>query len=173
MDLTFSAPKSISILSEVFSMAEVRDAHERAVDVALSFVESHFAQARTTQDGATRRVDTGNLVIATFEHDLSREIDPQLHTHSVVMNATETAKGWRALSNEKLYENKIFVGQVYRNELAANLKELGFAVSVGHKGLFEVEGIPANLLEQLFATVRADRPKSCRPQGIGPLPERE
>jgi len=147
LDLTFSAPKSVSILSEVFNMAEVRDAHEEAVDVALRFVESHFAQARITQDGATRRIDTGNLVIATFEHNLSREIDPQLHTHSVVMNATETVKGWRALSNEKLYENKMLVGQVYRNELAANLKELGFAVSVGHKGLFEVEGIPANLLE--------------------------
>ena len=148
IDLTFSAPKSVSILAEVLDVAEVRKAHDQAVGVALRFVESHFAHARFTEDGKTERIDTGNLVIATFAHDMSREMDPQLHTHAVVLNATETAKGWRALSNEALYENKMLIGQVYRNELAANLKDLGFAVLTCEKGLFEVEGVPASLIER-------------------------
>ena len=148
IDLTFSAPKSVSIIAEVLHDPEVRQAHEQAVDTTLRYVESHFAQARLTEDGTTTRIGTGSPVIAAFGHDISREMDPQLHTHAVILNATETARGWRALSNEALYENKMFIGQIYRNELAANPKELGYAVLPGDKGLFEIEGVADSLMER-------------------------
>lgn len=148
VDLTFSAPKSVSIASEVLGDARVREAHEKAVAEALHYVEQNFSQARQTQDGITEKVDTGNLVIAKFQHDTSRELDPQLHTHAVLMNMTQREDGqWRALSNEEIFNNKMLVGQIYRNELAANLKELGYSIQSDNKGLFEIRGIDQKLNE--------------------------
>ncbi len=148
VDLTFSAPKSVSILSEVAGDIRVKEAHEIAVIETLNYVEKHFAQARQTENGITEKVDTDNLIIAKFEHNTSRELDPQLHTHCVVMNMTQRDdRQWRALSNEKLFENKMLIGQIYRNELAANLKELGYCIQSDNKGLFEVHGIDQKILD--------------------------
>lgn len=149
VDLTFSAPKSVSILSEVVGDHRVREAHQQAVSRTLEFVEKNFSQARSTEGGITQRVDTGNLVIAKFDHETSRTLDPQLHTHAVVMNMTQRPDGqWRALSNEKLYEQKILLGQIYRNELAHQLKELGYGIQAGKSGLFEVKGVDAGLIQE-------------------------
>lgn len=148
VDLTFSAPKSVSILSEVLSDEKVREAHDKAVHITLDYVECNFAQARQTVNGRTERVNTGNLVIATFRHDTSRSLDPALHTHCVVMNITQRDDGqWRALSNEELYRQKMLIGQVYRNELAANLREHGYSITYNEKGLFEISGIDKRLCE--------------------------
>lgn len=148
VDITFSAPKSVSIVSEVLGDARIKEAHDKAVTEALKYVEQHYAQARQTQNGTTEKVDTGNLVIAKFQHDTSRELDPQLHTHAVVMNMTQRPDGqWRALSNEELFNNKMLIGQIYRNELAANLKELGYSIQSDNKGLFEIRGIDQKLNE--------------------------
>ena len=149
VDLTFSAPKSVSILSEVVGDHRVREAHQQAVSRTLEFIEKHFSQARSTEGGITQRVDTGNLVIAKFDHETSRTLDPQLHTHAVVMNMTQRPDGqWRALSNEKLYEQKLLLGQVYRNEFAHQLKALGYGIQPGKSGLFEVKGIDAGLIRE-------------------------
>jgi len=150
LDLTFSAPKSVSILAEVAGDTRVREAHEEAVRTALNYAEINFSQARVTRDGVTLRVDTGNLIIAAFGHSISREPDPQIHTHAVVMNMTLRPDGkWRALSNERLYANKMLLGQIYRNELGARLKELGYAIEITNepKGLFEVRGLDRDLIE--------------------------
>jgi conjugative relaxase-like TrwC/TraI family protein len=148
VDLTFSAPKSVSILTEVSGDSKVREAHERAVTKTLSYVEKNYSQCRITEDKITERVNTGNLVIAKFGHDTSRELDPQIHTHCVVMNMTQRDDGqWRALSNENLFDNKIFLGQMYRNDLAASLKELGYSIRSDEKGLFEIQGIDQKLID--------------------------
>lgn len=148
LDLTFSAPKSVSILSEILGSHNVRNAHENAVKEALRYVETNFSQARQTKNGITEKINTGNLVIAKFQHSTSRELDPQLHHHCVLMNITQRQDGqWRALSNEKLYENKMLIGQVYRNELSKNLKDLGYEIKSDSKGLFEVQGVDQKILD--------------------------
>lgn len=150
IDLTFSAPKSVSILSEVLDIGEVREAHEKAVSRTLEYVEENYAQARETHAGETKTVDTANLVIGKFNHDTSRELDPQLHTHCVVLNMTQRQDGqWRALEAGELFDNKMLIGQMYRNELACNLKELGYSITINDKGFFEIEGIDKSLLEHL------------------------
>jgi len=148
IDLTFSAPKSVSILSEVLAISEVREAHEKAVSKTLEYVEENYAQARETHAGETRVVDTSNLVIGKFNHDTSRELDPQLHTHCVVLNMTQREDGqWRALEAGEIFDNKMLIGQMYRNELACNLKGLGYSITTNDKGFFEVEGIDKSLLD--------------------------
>jgi conjugative relaxase-like TrwC/TraI family protein len=81
------------VLSEVLGDERVHDAHDRAVRKALTYTEEHFSEARITCQGVTETVKTKNLVIAAFEHNTSRELDPQLHTHAVVMNMTMRKDG--------------------------------------------------------------------------------
>lgn len=95
-------------------------------------------------------VATGNLVVATFDHATSRELAPQLHTHAVVANVTRRDDGvWRALHNPSFFRDKMHLGRVYRSELARELQNLGYAPTVTdpERGLFEVQGLPQDLLE--------------------------
>lgn len=163
IDLTFSAPKSVSILS--LADHQILKIHEAAVTAVLNYVESHYAQARTTKKGVTQAVDTGNLVVAKFNHMTSREMDPQLHTHGFVMNITQRPdQAWRAVSNEQIYRQQRFLGQVYRSELASEIRKLGYEISITNRsqGFFEVRGIPRALSqefskrrEQVLAQVKA------------------
>ena len=172
VDLTFSAPKSVSIASEVLGDAKVREAHEKAVTEALRYVEANYARARQTQNGTTEKVDTGNLVIARFGHDTSRELDPQLHTHSVIMNMTQREDGqWRALSNEELFNNKMLIGQIYRNELAKNLKEIGYSIQSDNKGLFEIQGIDKKVLEHFSQRAEQIQSKAQELKDSGKYPD--
>jgi len=154
VDLTFSAPKSVSLLELVDE--RIRAAHGKAVKVALSYAEAHYAEARHTVGGDTRIVRTGNFVIALFDHFVSRELDPQLHSHAFVMNMTQREDGqWRALERGNqvragaLYRNKLEIGQVYHNELVLELSRLGYAVEITDpkKGLFEIKGIGKDVIE--------------------------
>jgi len=154
IDLTFSAPKTVSILS--LADDRIFESHEAAVRMALNTLEAHYAQARMTEKGVTKPVDTGNLVIAKFNHMTSREMDPQLHTHSFVMNITQRPdQAWRAISNEQIYRHQRFLGQVYRSELASEIRKLGYEIEVTDRtqGFFEIRGIPQTL-SQTFSTRR-------------------
>ena len=86
-DFTFSAPKSVSILASLGQDDRLAEVHRRAVDETLKELET-CAQTRVRQDGANEDRRTGNLVLAVYQHDTSRELDPQLHTHAVAANLT-------------------------------------------------------------------------------------
>ncbi|MEN9119324.1 MobF family relaxase, partial [Xanthomonas euvesicatoria] len=118
LDLTFSAPKSVSMQALVAGDKDVTAAHDRAVTRALEQVE-RLAEARKKVKGKSYRERTGNMVIGKFRHEMSRAKDPQLHTHSVVLNMTQRADGaWRALSNEDIFRVQHEVDALYKAELA-------------------------------------------------------
>ncbi|MFM0354125.1 MobF family relaxase [Paraburkholderia nemoris] len=152
-DLTFSAPKSVSLQALVGGDVRLVGAHERAVSSALSYVEKHMATYRLTVDGETHRLPSGNLLAARFQHDLSRNCDPQLHTHCVVINATRNALGdWRALDVTELYRQQKLVGAFYRAELAQEVRRLGYGVRLTHAdGRFELAHIGEHQV-QAFST---------------------
>jgi conjugative relaxase-like TrwC/TraI family protein len=182
-DLTFSAPKGVSIAALVQGNARVIDAHDRAVATALGHLEAHASIARVKgKDGAFRAVSTGNLVVASFLHDASRDLDPQLHTHAVVLNATRTRDGsWRALTNEELLRSKMVGGAVYRAELALNLTALGYDVERTHAdGRFELAGFTNEQLSgfsqrraEIEAALKARGLESARAAEIAALDTRE
>lgn len=149
IDLTFSAPKSVSLLAEVAGDEKVSQAHDIAVQRAIAYLERETAQARTTVGGVTSKEDTGNLLVATFRHDTSRELDPQTHTHAIVFNATKCEDGkWRSLSNEEMLRHIKAAGAFYRAELAAELSKLGYEIERVHPdGRFEVKGFTQEQLE--------------------------
>ncbi|WP_298335612.1 MobF family relaxase [uncultured Erythrobacter sp.] len=149
-DITFSAPKSVSIMAEVAGDKRLIKAHGAAVKVALAHVEKHMAATRIRQGGEVRREATGNLAIATFRHATSRAQDPQLHTHGVILNATQDKDGnWRSLEPRAFYQLQKEIGAIYRQELAHGVTELGYRIDAGKDALFEIAGVPENAIEAL------------------------
>jgi len=149
-DATFSAPKSVSLLAEIGEDSRIPNAHHEATATALTYLQEYAAYARITENGETRLESTGNLVIATFDHHTSRSGDPQLHSHSVILNVTQRSDGeWRALAGEKLYEAKMAAGAVYRATLAHEMQELGYHIELTHTdGRFEVAGLSKEQLNE-------------------------
>ena len=164
-DVTFSAPKSVSILALVGNDSRIANAHMKAVDVAFKRIEAMAAEARITFNEETGYQKTNNLTAASFVHTSSRALDPDLHTHMVILNMTERLDGmWRALSsrakgdtehlhngfNEILFQNQHYFGLVYMSTLAKEIKALGFDIRIKDAyGNFEIEGVSDELIKHL------------------------
>jgi conjugative relaxase-like TrwC/TraI family protein len=148
-DATFSAPKSVSLTALVGGDERVREAHRESVRVALRELEP-YTQARL---GGNRRPETtSNAVAALFEHDSARPVNgyaaPQLHTHAVIFNLTETADGTvRPLQPRELYRSQQYATAVYRSELAARLTALGYEIERGRSGQPEIRGYTREYLD--------------------------
>ena len=152
-DLTFSAPKSLSIMALVYEDQRLIEAHCQAVKNALDEIEKNYLKTRFKKNGEITLEGTGKMVAAMFKHELSRDLDPQLHTHAIIANVTVDDKGkWRSAFFDEIYDNKKFLGLIYRSELARLVKDLGYEIE--HKGkecLFEIKGVPNNLID-LFSS---------------------
>jgi conjugative relaxase-like TrwC/TraI family protein len=141
-DATFSAPKSVSLTALVGGDERLREAHQKSVAVALGELE-RYVQARI--GGNLPAETTGKWVAAKFEHDSARPVDgyaaPQLHTHVVFFNVTETEDGSAyALQPRELYRTQQYATAVYRSELAARIKALGYEIERGKNGQPEIKG---------------------------------
>jgi len=148
-DATFSAPKSVSLTALVGGDDRVREAHRESVRTALDEMEK-YVQAR--MGGNAPAQTSGAWAVAKFEHDSSRPVNgyaaPQLHTHAVVFNVTETADGnTRALQPQELYRTQQYATAVYRSELAARLQGLGYEIERGEHGQPEIKGYTREYLE--------------------------
>lgn len=149
-DITFSAPKSVSIMAEVAGDKRLMAAHASAVKAALGHVEQHMAATRVRDGGEVRREVTGNLAIATFRHATSRAQDPQLHTHAVILNATQDKEGnWRSLEPRAFYQLQKEIGAIYRQELAHGAAQLGYRIELRKDAMFEIAGVPERVIEAL------------------------
>src|SRR6202050_1589727 len=148
-DATFSAPKSVSLTALVGGDEAVRQAHRDSVMVALNEMEK-FVQARM---GGNRPAETtGKWIATSFEHDSARPVNgyaaPQLHTHVVLFNLTETKDGEaRALQPHQLYRSQQFATAIYRSELALRLKGSGYEIEKGKSGQPEIAGYTREYLD--------------------------
>ncbi len=148
-DATFSAPKSVSLTALVGGDKAVRQAHRNSVKVALNEME-RFVQARM---GGNRLPETtGKWIATSFEHDSARPVNgyaaPQLHTHVVFFNLTETKNGEaRALQPHELYRSQQYATAIYRSELALRLKGQGYQIERGKSGQPEIAGYTREYLD--------------------------
>ena len=169
-DLTFSAPKSVSLAALVGGDKRIVDVHDRAVAAALDWVERNVAETRMKDPETGRMVRAGNqkIVAATFRHDTSRNLDPQLHTHAVLANMVKGEDDkWRSMANEKLYGSKMLLGALYRSELARGLKDLGYDIEKTHAdGRFEIGGVSREAIEA-FSSRRAEIEAAMEERGLG------
>lgn len=162
-DLTFSAPKSVSLMAMLGGDKRLIDAHNRAVTEAVRQVES-LASTRVMTDGQSETVLTGNLVVALFNHDTSRDQEPQIHTHAVVVNATRHDGEWKTLSSDKVgktgfienvYASQVAFGKIYRALLKDDVESLGYKTEVvGKHGMWEMTGVPVEAFSSRTQTIR-------------------
>ncbi|MCY4547220.1 MAG: relaxase domain-containing protein [Defluviicoccus sp.] len=193
-DLTFSAPKSVSLAALVGGDRRIVEAHDRAVAATLAWVEKNAAETRmkdpgsgpgqapgsgelvpasepggqAPETGRMARIGGQKIVAATFRHDTSRNLDPQLHTHAVLANMVQGGDGkWRTMANEGLYARQKLIGMLYRNELAAGLSRLGYGIEKTHAdGRFEIAGVPREAIEA-FSTRRAEIEAAMAARDLG------
>ena len=123
-DLTFSAPKSVSVLWSQLQGEQQRaivESHTTAVESTIAYLEEHYGISRLGK-GGTDEVKV-RLLVAAFEHSCSRALDPQLHTHCLVLNLGIDQEGkTRTILSKPLYQAKMLLGAYYRLELARQLQ---------------------------------------------------
>ncbi|MEH1922790.1 MobF family relaxase, partial [Nostoc sp.] len=148
LDCTFSAPKSVSLMALVGGDTRLIDAHHQALKETLELIEQRYAYTRVTDDNKRHRVKTGNLVVAQFDHIESRDLDPHLHTHCLLMNMTQTPDGrWLSLGNNEIFANKKFLGMAYQSSLAREVQKLGYEIELRKHGQFDIKGFKEEDLE--------------------------
>ncbi len=134
LDLTFGAPKSITLQALIGGDERLILANDKAVAAALTYVEQHLTMGRRKENGKSRVEHTGNLIIAKFRHETARPTedaapDPHLHVHALLMNLTQRADGnWVSLSNEAIFKLLRVTDAIYQAELERNIRALGYAV---------------------------------------------
>lgn len=157
LDLTLSAPKSVSVIALVGPDFRILDAHDRAVRAALAFVESKLVETRIWDPikRTSIRVGRQRFLAATFRHTLSRTGDPQLHTHCAIPNTVVDADGnWRSMANEKIYNQQKRIDATYLEALATEVERLGYRIVTPHSdGRFEIKDVPREVIDA-FSTRR-------------------
>jgi len=152
-DATFSAPKSVSLAALVGNDERIRVAHRESVDESLKALEEYM-QARG--GGNNPSITTGKMVAAQFEHTAARPdhktgyAAPQLHTHVVIFNMTETAAGKiRSVQPLELYRSQQYATAIYRMNLAEKLQELGYEIEIDARtGAPEIKGFSKEYLRE-------------------------
>jgi conjugative relaxase-like TrwC/TraI family protein len=158
-DLTFSAPKSVSLLRALGGKevsAEVKAAHQRSVEAALKYMEAHACLTRRGKGGATF-VKGNGFIAAAYLHRSSRNGDPQLHTHVLIANATQGPDGkWTRLYHPAIYEHAKTASYIYEAHLRHELTlRLGVEWQPVGKGIAEIKGFADEWLKA-FSTRRAE-----------------
>ena len=142
-DLTFSMPKSWSILALVGGDKRIIEAYREAILETLKWAEKNAAETRLVQNGKLRTAATGNLTVALFQHDTNRNQEPNLHFHAVIANATKGADGkWRTLKNDRLWSLNTLLNSMTMARFRLSVEKLGYAIGpIGKHGNFEAAGI--------------------------------
>jgi conjugative relaxase-like TrwC/TraI family protein len=169
-DFTFSPPKSVSLAGFLGEDERILEAHARAVRLALREFEA-FTATRIRVGKAQGDRNTGNFVAALFTHDTSRALDPHLHTHCIVFNATfdPVENRWKALQNYELLRARKFAENAYYHELARDLRRFGYRIRNRARGDFQIEGVSEGLcdrfskrdaeIDRALAQLLADKPE--------------
>jgi conjugative relaxase-like TrwC/TraI family protein len=144
-DIQLSAPKDVSVLAMVGGDERVRVAFTESVKVALAEME-RFAAVRERRGNAAMSEEfrlTGNFLGAMFLHDTSRDLDPQLHAHAVLANATWSRERnqWLALKQNEMLRASPYLRQVLYRELAGRLRSLGYEPYEMNSNGFSVRGV--------------------------------
>jgi len=172
-DVTFSAPKSVSVAALVNKDERLTAAHDTAVRAALDHIETHaiITRQRDMSDGYAYR-NTGNLVAGVVRHSTSRNLDPQLHSHAVIANATyDLVTGrWTSIdSRQGLYSAQVEANNVYMNALAAGARQAGYnvdwTVHAGGAVSFELREISKELCDD-FSSRRNEIDAALAERGL-------
>lgn len=178
VDLTFSASKSVSLVAMLGGDKRLVEALKESVTATLRWAEKNVVEARVWDVAQGRQVPerTGNLIAATFLHDVNRNGEPQLHIHAVVANATMASDGkWHAVRNDELYRAQHVLSAVHNAELRSRVEALGYETVPARNSIdsaFEIKGVTREAVEA-FSTRRAEILAELAKEDRGSARERE
>lgn len=150
-DFTFSAPKAVSSIWAVADpeiRSRIEEINIEATQTALSFLSRHAGVTRRGKGGQIK--EQIELVAGVFPHGSSRENDPQLHVHSVILNLCRRKDGtYGTIDINQALKYQGAVAGVYHTALAAGLtRELGIECSVAEdKFIFSLPRVPKRVLD--------------------------
>ena len=159
-DLTFSAPKSVTVLWAAASPQEraaIHSAHHAAITDALDWVQEAGVYTRRGK-GGVRQVKTTGLIATAFDHRDNRDGDPHLHTHVAISNKVQDAAdgAWLALDGQVIYKINVPASERYNRALEGHLGALGYAFADrsgtgldGKRAIREVVGVPVELIKEM------------------------
>jgi conjugative relaxase-like TrwC/TraI family protein len=167
-DFTFSLPKSASVLwaiADADSQATIANAHHKAIDDVLAFMERELAATRAGEagrDGAVAQVEVVGLIAAAFDHFDSRAGDPQLHTHVVVSNKVRTVFDgkWRSLDGRPLHAATVALSELHTALFADQMtRALGVGWERRERGadrnpVWTIATVPEELLAEFSSRSR-------------------
>jgi conjugative relaxase-like TrwC/TraI family protein len=168
-DVTISPHKSVSLQALVGGDGRLLEAHDRAVEKALGELERH---AQAWVHGGREVATTGNVVAASFRHETSRALDPQLHSHCVILNMTRRVDDeWRAVNARGIFRAQRLAREIYETELGKELVSLGYEVKTyrdGRSGRDCATGIAGYEPEHLkhFSKRSREIEKALQAQGL-------
>jgi len=142
VDCTFEAPKSLSVTALIGGDERLIEAHNQAVEEVLQIMWQRYAKTRIVLDGKVQEViRTGNMVIAKHDHFESRELDPHIHSHCLVMNITQAPNGeWYSHLNDDIFRYQKVLGMMYQHRLAAKVEKIGYETEWKENGQFDIKG---------------------------------
>lgn len=166
-DLTFSLPKSWSLLALVGKDERIIAAYRNAVIETLQWAEKNAAFIRVERQGKEHLVQTDNLTVALFQHDTNRNREPNLHFHAVVANMTKSSDGqWKALRNDRLWRFNTLLNAMTMARFRVEVEKLGYGVrDIGKHGNFEAKGIDRDAV-MAFSTRRQEVIEARRGGGL-------
>ncbi|MDH0275227.1 MULTISPECIES: MobF family relaxase [unclassified Stenotrophomonas] len=158
-DLVTTPPKSVSIafaLGNDDEKLEILQAHRRANDVAMKFLESKIETRRGTQ--GVNVIGTEGMIIMQADHMGNRNLEPNIHTHNLCFGISKGVDGkYGTFDAQELYRHQKAADQIYKNELAMNLRELKYGIEqlrevdvLGEETAnvsFEISGISRELID--------------------------
>ena len=168
-DLTFSVPKSVSVLWALAPAEvrhQIRQVHHAAIADVLGLFEAQVAATRVGSSGAdaaVAQVDVGGVAGVAFDHWDSRSGDPQLHTHVVISNKVRTSSDglWRALDGRPVHAAMVALSEHYNAVLADRLTAtLGLTWEQRSRGVdrnaaLELACIPQPLIDRFSSRTHA------------------
>lgn len=151
IDITLSAPKSVSIMGEVYGDERIKQAHQEAVSEVLNAISEQSISTRIREGGEIREEKSNQTVIAKFEHNTNRLQEPDTHTHALILNVVKTEDGkWRSIDNREIYQTQRMYGAMYMNKLAEKVQGLGYDIEIkDDKGNFDIKGVGQNAIDAM------------------------
>ncbi|HEX4438017.1 MAG TPA: MobF family relaxase [Solirubrobacteraceae bacterium] len=166
IDVTFSAPKSVSVMWALGDEGQRRDmeaAHASAVERAVGYLAETVPTVRRRYGGGVVEEPARELIAAEYLHTTARGVmdgdapDPQLHSHVVITSAVRDDGRIVAVASRPVFRSARELGAFYRSALASELSERGYAIDAGTGNdgrYFEIAGVPQGLLDAFSARSR-------------------
>ncbi len=152
-DFEFSAPKSVSIQALIHGDDRLINAHRKAVEAGIAFLEEKVGvRKREGKDANGKEVrnfhETRKALIGRVTHMTSREGDPHLHDHAVFLNITRNDDGtYQAMTNDRMLQYQRAAQEIYHAELSKSLERMGYSLETGKYGEPQIKGYTREQIE--------------------------